>query len=478
MPERRPRRTIRRSFRFGLIVLCAAAFAACAPENPDPKTMAIGTWQAQLALPGGAARFGMEVAREADTLRVTLINGSERISVPEASFEDGRLTLNFPAYNNRIDARLADGELSGSLTLVKRYGKTQIIPFTATPGAREPGQIIPAAQDVSGRWEVSFVDQEGKRYPAVGEFQQRGNRLFGTFLTQTGDYRYLGGSVNGTDMALSTFDGAHAFLFKATVQKDSSLQGGFWSGNAWQESWTAVRNDDARLADATKLTFLKPGYDRFTFEFPNLAGELVSLDDPRFDGKVVVVTLAGSWCPNCHDEAQFMAPFYARYRDQGLEVVALMYEHLEDREAAARQVQRFRDKFRIEYTTLLAGISDKTEAARTLPALNQVLAFPTTIFIDRRGKVRQIHTGFSGPGTGEHFEKLKRDYTALVESLLAEPVEPAPEAEAPEAGETGTEGPDAAEGPQNETDAGVAGGEAGQVAPAAGDDVDDEDDEE
>ena len=489
MIERRPRRTTRRPLNFGLLMLCAATTVACSQDSPNPTTLAIGTWQAQLALPGGAARFGMEVAREAETLRVTLINGSERISVPQASFEEGRLTLDFPAYNNRIDARLAGGELSGSLTLVKRYGKTQIIPFSATPGAREAGQIIPAAQDVSGRWEVSFVDQEGKRYPAVGEFQQRGNRLFGTFLTPTGDYRYLGGSVNGTDMALSTFDGAHAFLFKAAVKPDGSLEGEFWSGNAWQESWTAVRNDAAKLADATTLTYLKPGYDRFTFEFPDLAGEAVSLDDPRFDGKVIVVTLAGSWCPNCHDEAQFMAPFYTRYRDQGLEIVALMYEHLEDRDAAARQVRRFRDKFKIEYTTLLAGISDKTEAARTLPALNHVLAFPTTIFIDRRGTVRRIHTGFSGPGTGEHFEKLKRDYTALVETLLAEPVEMAPAERALDdaattGGDAGIEGgsdADAeAEGaganPQDEAGGEPPGGDPGQPASGASDD--DTDDEE
>lgn len=427
------RRTLRRSLHASAILLCAALVTACGNDQPQPRSLAIGTWQAQLALPGGPARFGMEIAREADALRVTLINGSERIAVPVATFDDGRLALEFPAYNNRVDARLVDGELTGSVTLVKRYGKTQIIPFTAMPGSREAGQVIPAAQDISGRWEVGFVDQEGERYPAVGEFQQRGNRLFGTFLTQTGDYRYLGGTVNGTDMTLSTFDGAHAFLFKATVQPDGSLDGKFWSGNAWQERWTAVRNDGAKLADPNTLTFLKPGYDRFTFEFPNLDGEPVSLDDPRFEGKVVVVTLAGSWCPNCHDEAQFMAPFYDRYRDRGLEVVALMYEHLEDRDAAARQVQRFRDKFKIRYTTLLAGISDKTEAARTLPALNKVLAFPTTIFIDRRGTVRQIHTGFSGPGTGEHFEKLKRDYTALVEKLLAESAEPAEPPEQPQA---------------------------------------------
>lgn len=123
-----------------------------------------------------------------------------------------------------------------------------------------------------------------------------------------------------------------------------------------------------------------------------------------------------------------MAPLYKRLRDRGLEVVALMYEHLEDFDAAAAQVEKFRQKFGIEYTTLIAGISDKTEAAKTLPSLNHVLAFPTTIFIGRGGRVRQIHTGFQGPGTGEHYEQLTREMTTFIEDLLAEPLPAAEDA--------------------------------------------------
>jgi hypothetical protein len=115
-----------------------------------------------------------------------------------------------------------------------------------------------------------------------------------------------------------------------------------------------------------------------------------------------------------------MAPLYRKYHDQGLEVVALMFEHFEEFELAATQVRHFREKFDIEYDTLIAGISDKTEAAKVLPALNAVLAYPTTVFIDRSGQVRQIHTGFAGPGTGEHYERLQRDFKERIDTLLAE----------------------------------------------------------
>jgi thiol-disulfide isomerase/thioredoxin len=137
----------------------------------------------------------------------------------------------------------------------------------------------------------------------------------------------------------------------------------------------------------------------------------------------VVVTIAGTWCPNCNDEARMMAPIHKEYRDQGLEVVALMFEHFEEHDIAAEQVRRFREKFDIQYDTLIAGISDKTAASEVLPALNAVLAYPTTVFLDRGGRVRQIHTGFAGPGTGEHYEQLQQDFRHLITTLLAEPVD-------------------------------------------------------
>ncbi|MEO0975459.1 MAG: TlpA disulfide reductase family protein, partial [Pseudomonadota bacterium] len=150
-------------------------------------------------------------------------------------------------------------------------------------------------------------------------------------------------------------------------------------------------------------------------------GMPVALSDPRFAGKVVLVALAGSWCPNCHDEAAYLAQYYREHRDLGIEVVCLMYEHFEDFDKSAAQVQLFREKFDIEYTTLIAGSSDKVEAAKTLPMLNHVLAFPTTIFVDRQGNVRRIHTGFSGPGTGAYFEAWEREFRAFMETLVNEP---------------------------------------------------------
>ncbi len=393
---------------------------------PAPTRLAVGYWQAYITLPGGDVESGIEISQDGGNYRASLINGQERVRIDDVRFSDGELTLRFPAFNSEVNATLADGRLSGNLTLVKRYGETQTMPFNAIQGgeSRQKTSAAPSI-DLSGRWAVTFHGEnaadDDNSY--IGEFAQRGSRLFGTFLHPNGDYRYLAGHVRGNDFQMSTFDGSHVFFFSGRVGEDGQIaRADFWSGTSWHQEWSGVRNQNAKLPDAFSRTFLNPGYDRFEFEFPNEDGVLVSIDDEKYKDKVLIVTIAGTWCPNCNDEARFLAPFHKKYRGRGLEIVALLFEHFEDAELAAAQARRFREKFSIEYDTLIAGISDKTDAAKTLPALSAVLAFPTTIFIDRAGRVRQIHTGFVGPGTGEHYVNLQNSFTKLTTTLLDEPV--------------------------------------------------------
>ena len=409
------------------IIALLISLVSCSPDVPVAKLAELqtGYWQARITLPGGDIDTAIEIGRDGENYRATVINGQERIRIGEVGFSDGRLSLRFPAFNNEISANLRDGKLVGTLTLVKRYGKTQVMSFLATRGAErdDVNDRDPAEVDLSGRWDARFEDEDGTIEPAVGEFAQRGSRLFGTFLTPSADHRYLSGHVSGSNFHLGTFDGAHAFIFTGTVVGNEIIDADYWSGTEFHQSWSAIRDADALLPDAYTLTHLNPDYERFDFEFPNLDGQLVTLHDEKFRDKVVLVNISGTWCPNCHDEAKFLADLYKEYGDRGLEVVGLMYEHFEDQEIAAEQIRAFRDKFDIQFETLVAGISDKTEVSRTLPSLSAVLAFPTTIFIDRAGNVRAIHTGFSGPGTGKHYEKLKEEFTSKIVGLLEEPIE-------------------------------------------------------
>jgi thiol-disulfide isomerase/thioredoxin len=221
---------------------------------------------------------------------------------------------------------------------------------------------------------------------------------------------------------LSCFDGTHVYLFKAKFDNSgNTLTGGFWSGTDGYETWTANRDANASLPDANSLTYLKKGYDQLAFTFPNVEnGKPLSLSDDRYKGKVVVVQLMGSWCPNCMDETKFLAPWYQKNKNRGIEIIALAYERVPDFSVSAPKLQKMKTRFDIDYEVLLAGINDKEAAAQTLPMINKVLAFPSTIFIDKKGKVRRIHTGFSGPGTGKYYEEFVEEFNLFIDKLLAE----------------------------------------------------------
>ncbi len=407
-----------------LYLLLLLPLAACSePEPLRTPDWIEGRWRVALTVPGGELPFIMNVVQR-NGIVATIINGEERVTTRDVGLLGNRVVIALNVFNSSIDAMLEQNGLVGTLSIVREGGRRQVIPLRATKGtdSRFPDFGVKPTVDVTGRWEVVFRGKSGDRTPAVGEFKQNGGLLLGTFLTSTGDYRYLAGDVQGNRVRLSCFDGYHAFLFRAEVHDDGVMRGDFWSGTHWHETWTAIRNENAKLPDANALTFLKPGYDRLNFSFPDTSGSLVSFSDPRFDDKVVLVSVSGTWCPNCHDEAAFLRQLYEDYHERGLEIVTLMYEHVEGFEAAARQVSEFQKWHDIPYQLLVAGTSNKVEASKTLPMLNQVVAYPTTIFVDRGRQIRKIHTGFTGPGTGDHYSRLVREYREYVEFLLAEPV--------------------------------------------------------
>jgi peroxiredoxin len=411
-------------------ILSVAMLTACSgggdnqgrTATVEPGAIKTGRWAAEVTVPGGEIRFDVALSRDGEAYGAAVVNGDERVPVGEVEVEDESLRMFFPAFNSRIEASLNGGVLDGSLTLTKRGGVEQTMPFRAEYAQGYTFSIGGATPeiDVTGRWDVTFLQEDGQSSKAIGEFEQDGGELRGTFLTPTGDYRYLSGTATGRSVELSCFDGAHAFLFRASVKPDGALEGDFWSGTKWHERWTARRDEAAVLPDPYQLTYLREGYKRIAFSFPDLDGKAVSLDDDRFDDKVVIVTLAGSWCPNCSDEAAFLSNYYNENKNRGLEIVTLMYEHLPDEQTAMRQIERFRNKHQIEYTLLYAGYSDKEEAQKTLPMLNHVMSYPTMIVIDRNGEVRRIHTGFSGPGTGPHYNEFKQEFSTYVNTLLAE----------------------------------------------------------
>ncbi|MGH8176722.1 MAG: TlpA disulfide reductase family protein [Steroidobacter sp.] len=381
-----------------------------------------GVYRATLALPGGDAPFGLEIAREKERWVLYLSNGAERTRVTNVRLEGSALLAVFPGYENSLRATMAKEKLEGAVTLIKAGGKEQVIPFKATLGEthRFYKDVQSDNADVAGRWEATFINDAGEASKAVALLKQEHDRVTGTVMTPTGDHRYLEGQVRGDELQLSTFAGGLAYLYKFKVNAAGELEGDYWQGLAWREKVTARRNAEAALEGAGRQTTMKDDAKRLDFTFNDVEGNPVSLSDERFRGKVVLVTLGGTWCPNCHDETMFLAPFYREYRDKGFEVIALMFERHAEFEKAARAVRGYRDDLGINFTTLIAGTADD-EAGKALPSLSGIYGYPTTILIDRKGEVRDIHTGFSGPATGAAYDEFVTGFRAQVDELLAEP---------------------------------------------------------
>ncbi len=393
----------------------AIALAACGRTDVSGSSsddaIKPGTYRVVLQLPGGELPFGLDLEREGPGWTAFLINGPERLKVSDVAVNGSHLEIKMPGYLNRLTAAAQGGQLEGEVVLNKLGGNDQHLPLHAQidQNYRFFPQASAPVTDVSGRWAVTFSTDDGKEENAVGEFSQSNDVVTGTFLADGGDHRYLAGQVHGDELYLSTFDGAHAFLYKAKIAApDRALAGDFWFGTALHERWTGKRDANAALRDSYSITTMRASTQAFDFSFPDLAGNTVTSKDGKFHDKVLVIAIAGSWCPNCHDEAAFLEPLYQEYRSKGLEVVSLMFEHFGDFAHAAAATTRFREQYGIEYTTLIAGVSDLDEAGKKLPMLSQFYGFPTTVLVDRKGQVRKIHTGFSGPATGRALHAIHR----------------------------------------------------------------------
>lgn len=405
--------------RFLLVSACVSLLFSCQPKTPELKT---GTWRGIIHMQDHELPFALEVEKSGDTYTAYLRNVSERLLLDEIYFRNDSVFIQLHVFDADLRAKVEGNTLTG--TFYKAYAPSVSLPFSATHG--EDYRFVKTSEtavtpDYSGKYQLQFKPDKGEPYTSVGVFEQKGNYLTGTFLTPMGDYRYLEGNVVDGKLNLSTFDGNHAFLFIASLEGDS-LKGDYYTGKSGHEVFVGVKNADAKMPDAESLTLLKEGYDRIDFTFPDLNNNPVKPTDDRFKDKVLILQIFGTWCPNCMDETKFLSQWYRDNKDRGVEILGLAYERKPDFGYASERVIKMKEKFDVPYDFVIAGINDKEEAAKTLPMLNRVLAFPTTIFIGRDGKVKRIYTGFEGPGTGIYHEQFKERFNQLINELLSEPI--------------------------------------------------------
>lgn len=417
--------------------LIGVSLIACIRFGEPYKGIPPGIWRGVLYLSEsndgfdekskGELPFNFEVIYDdPDSFHIVIHNGDERILVTDIHMGVDRRTardtlrIDFPVYDSHIEAQAEEDAIEGYWVVHNR--KDYRIKFSALNGQsyRFFQLMDPPAADLSGFWNCNFEIDTDHPTHAIGQFKQDSNHITGTFMTATGDDRYLEGVVNGNRLFLSVFDGSHAYLYEAKIMPDGQLTGIYRSGNHYKTYWEGQRTDSldqSYLGDPLQLTKIK-SKEPVTLNLRDQDGQLIDLNKGVYNGKPKILQVMGTWCPNCRDETTFLLEYLKQHPDPGFEILGIAFERHTDTLKANAAIHTYREKLNIPYPIVYGGSNDKEKALATLPMLDKVVAFPTLIFLNSHNQVVAIHTGFAGPATPT-YPAFKNEFDQLVTQMMA-----------------------------------------------------------
>ncbi|MCQ6960001.1 peroxiredoxin family protein [Mucilaginibacter aquariorum] len=406
------------------VLLSGAALAG--DKVPGAKFIKEGVWRGVFTVSESQVPFNFEFkGKDPEHAVFTLINGSRRDDFHVQRLGKDSVYIKMNTYDAALVAKIQDdGKISGEYRSLVPGFRGNALPFTAEYGKSyrfvEPGKDVAPAADLSGKWEIKTYSKEA--VPAsIAIIKQKGNKLTGVIMTVVGDTRELEGTIQGDEFALSGFTGPSPFIVKGKVNADGTISGEQGFGIYKNLKFDATKNANVELPDPYKLTFLKEGYKKLDFSFPGIDGKQISLSDQKYKGKVVIIEVIGTWCPNCTDQTVFLSPWFNKNRQRGVEAIAIGFEQKDSLEYAKYTLGKLKQKYNINYDIAFGGLADKKLVSQKLPALNKFVAFPTTIIVDRKGDVREIYTGYTGTVTGKYHNDYEKKFNKLLDELIAEP---------------------------------------------------------
>jgi thiol-disulfide isomerase/thioredoxin len=318
-----------------------------------------------------------------------------------------------PVFANYLLLSKTDSTMEG--VYVNPDADDYQLPFKAKLSSESRYPLAAVSEELLGTYRLDFSPNTEEERSALAYLSIKGDRVYGSVMTETGDYRFLEGGVKNNVAQISTFDGGFLYYFR--FEMGDTLLGRYYSGRSYSAPFKAYRDSSFSLADADSLTFIKEGYETLAFSFPNLKGDTLNLDDQKYAGKPVIVQIMGSWCPNCLDESLYLKDQFEKYHEQGLEVVGLTFERARNYETALKRAKKMERDLKLPYPILLAGATRKDNAAELLPMLNHIMSYPTSIYLNKNHKVVKIHTGFAGPGT-PLYEDFLAENDKFIQALI------------------------------------------------------------
>lgn len=375
-----------------------------------------GKWRGEFTLRENLkVPFNFEIAANG---MVYLLNANEKFETGILTIENDSLFIPLDQFDNELAFRILNNRLSGELRKQDHTGP----PLAVTAEKNKTYRFVEnkklKSKDVAGTYALEFTFESGKTEKSVAVFQQDGKKLSGTFLKESGDARYLEGTTEGNKFYLSSFIGSSPGYYTGTINSDGSITGE-QIGSRVRHAFKGKRDDDATLPDPTKEFAPDEREKLRRFSFPDIEGNMVSLDDEKYKNKVLIIPITGTWCPNCIDEAAFLSPWYKKNRDRGVEIITIHYERQTDNAYSRKVMSRFRKRFDLQYDQIFGGLSNSDTVRKSL-LLPGFRAFPTTLFIDKNGRIAKIHSGYSGPATGKFYDEFLKEFNEEVDKLLAE----------------------------------------------------------
>lgn len=399
---------------FIFIVLCA-----CNQDNKEIKKgksnlLKEGYWNGDFLIQNHHIPIMFHIDSDQ---KIVVYNGNNHLEMKEIQVKNDSVKVDFNDFPNYLKFKI--------------NSKKQLTGYFVNPDHKEPKIDFQAKyvsdtlfnlfknsnqiDDVLGKWEVKFRSDTDHPYFAIGQFYKDKNSVKGTFLKNSGDEGFLNGTFNNDTLKLYTFNGSSAGVFIAEL-KDDTLNGLVLSGNSGKTHWKGYRNDDFQLADKDSITYLVK--DSLHLNFKKLNGEDFTFPNKQLKDKVVIFQIMGTWCPNCLDETHFLKELYKKYHTDGLEIIGIAYERPITFENQSKRVQRYIDNEKISYPILIGGSVTNNKVLEDFSMFNDIVAFPTAIYINKEGEVAKIYTGFSGPGTGTFYEEYKKETIEFIENLL------------------------------------------------------------
>jgi thiol-disulfide isomerase/thioredoxin len=404
-----------------LILGLIAFFLSCGKKNPNVAKNRIllpaTSWRFTLDLNGDLLPFNGTFSDVKDySATLTLRNADEEIVIEDVQLRNDSVIVQLPFFNTEMQLRIESPYmLSGVWT-----NKDKIdyhIPLNAEEG--QNFRFTPTGSDrqIRSKYLVKFELGTETEYPAILLLENNVGNLTGTFLTETGDYRFLEGNIMNGSIHLGTFDGSHAFYFRADISEDSLINGVFKSGKTYQTNWEAVADSAATLKRPEEISFVTEDQP-FDFELPNQDGEIVNWEKLQLDGKVVIIDIMGTWCPNCMDASRALKDLSMPYSENDLVILPVLFEYHDDLTKAKNAFSKYSEQLNIPEKFLFGGRASKKIATEKFPMLNSISSFPTLIFIGRDRKVAQVYTGFYGPGTGDYYTDFMESKKDLLQTLV------------------------------------------------------------